>query len=127
MERETGFEPATLTLATLGSLKNGTNTYLSETPINLTDLDSLSVSISLENTIGVQIGVQIVLFFDDLLVVCLPVFAFVIGRENSLHSPYTFCFIRVLVNDSLKSYYIFLNIPLPFQINVYTIPIGGSG
>ena len=46
MERETGFEPATLTLATLGSFINGTNTYLSKTP-NLIGLNQFSIILSL--------------------------------------------------------------------------------
>jgi len=46
MERETGFEPATLTLATLGSLKNGTNTYPSKTP-KLIGLNEFSIILSL--------------------------------------------------------------------------------
>jgi hypothetical protein len=46
MERETGFEPATLTLATLGSFINGTNTYLSKTP-SLIGLHHFSIFLSL--------------------------------------------------------------------------------
>jgi len=56
MERETGFEPATLTLATLGSLKNGTNTYLSKTP-NLIGLEQFNIIlISLVVAMGDRLG-----------------------------------------------------------------------